>query len=241
MDILDPGTGLWPPSYLVKKHPWARRIKLRASIQHGLEVIVPRHFNLKDLPRLLEKNRLWIEKQLLQLEGARQAGSEEELPTLIYFKALDRNWNLYYVAGGARLALKKGRIDELIVVVPQEDKEACKKLLVRWIKKQAKVELLSQLEQVSLRIGIPYNKAMIRGQTTRWGSCTSKKSISLNYKLLFFPKELMLHVMIHELCHTIHMNHSAKFWHLVAQHDLHWREHRRLLRKAQSYIPSWLS
>ena len=86
------------------------------------------------------------------------------------------------------------------------------------------------LEQLAEEHGFHYNGLSIRAQKTRWGSCSSKKNINLNCKLLFMPVEVVNCVMIHELCHTIEMNHSSRFWDLVADCDPNYKENRKSLK-----------
>lgn len=88
---------------------------------------------------------------------------------------------------------------------------------------------------------LPFSNFSIREQSTRWGSCSVEKNISLNQQLMFLPYELVRYVIIHELCHTKELNHSKRFWHLVEKHDPNWQAHRKALRLAQSELPKWLS
>ena len=229
----------WPPAYVLKKHPRAKHVRFRASVRHGLELIVPLRFNLKTIPAILERNRTWIEKQLLVLK-ARFTKEAVSLPQEIEFAAFHQVWTMTYVSGTSRLKLISRPGQELVLFGKIQDEAACKKKLVVWIKAQAKELLLAALEEVSQELGLSYKSARIRDQLSRWGSCSAQKALSLNYKLLFLPKPLMRHILIHELCHTVHLNHSEKFWLLVAQHDQDSQKHRRALRKASSYLPLWL-
>ena len=65
--------------------------------------------------------------------------------------------------------------------------------------------------------GFSYNKLYIRNQKTCWGSCTSRKNINLNYRIIFLPERLRDYIIVHELCHLKELNHSEKFWHLVSK------------------------
>jgi hypothetical protein len=102
------------------------------------------------------------------------------------------------------------------------------------------MQLIPWLRQTSQEIKLPFNRAAVRGQKTLWASCSSKSNISLNFKLLFLPPHLVRYVFIHELCHTIHLNHSRKFWALVAEKEPNYRQYDAELNKAWVYIPEWL-
>lgn len=199
----------WPPSYIVRRHPLARHVKLHASRVDGLVISTPKRFNLKHIPQILEENRNWIIARLKEL----QTNMLHELPTIIELPALGL------------------KIDNIY----QNHEE-----LIRSLRKLAKDFLNKELIKVSQACQLPFSKLSVRNQKTMWGSCTAKNAISLNYKLIFLPYSLARHVMIHELCHTQHHNHSTKFWQLVASYDSNWREHRRQLRRAENLIPRWL-
>src|SRR5205085_9394875 len=129
---------------------------------------------------------------------------------------------------------------EIVFVGKMLDKTIYRKKIIHWIKNQARQYLTQLLKTLSQQTHLYFDSVTIRDQKTRWGSCSSDKTISLNYKLIFLPEHLVRHVLIHELCHTIYLNHSDKFWHTVATFDANWREHRRELRKADQYMPVWV-
>ena len=78
------------------------------------------------------------------------------------------------------------------------------------------------------------NRITIRNQRTCWGSCSEHKNLNFNYKLLFLPRHLADYIIVHELCHLSELNHSSRFWDLVAQALPSYKEHRRELRKIKS-------
>lgn len=65
--------------------------------------------------------------------------------------------------------------------------------------------------------GFSWKKVFIRNQKTRWGSCSSQKNISINYKIVYLPPRLRDYLIVHELCHLKEMNHSPRFWALVRE------------------------
>ena len=92
------------------------------------------------------------------------------------------------------------------------------------------------LEDLAEKHGFHYKKLSIRSQKTRWGSCSSSKNISLNSKLLLFSRDIVQYVMIHELCHTIQMNHSSSFWKLVEDCDPNFKNNRKELKQQEKLI-----
>jgi predicted metal-dependent hydrolase len=132
---------------------------------------------------------------------------------------------------GALFYLIQGPIDQHSLIL---------KSLKRFIKQLAQQYLIPWLDQLSLEIAFPYKAASIRSQSTLWGSCTAAKKISLNVKLLFLPHALTRYVLLHELCHTQHLNHSKSYWNLLKRFDPHCLAHRRMLRSASQYLPSWI-
>ncbi len=78
-------------------------------------------------------------------------------------------------------------------------------------------------------MGLHYNSIFIRGQRTRWGSCSPAGNLTLNWKLLMAPEEIIDYVVIHELTHLKHMNHSKKFWDMVEQYCPDWKRYRKWL------------
>ena len=117
---------------------------------------------------------------------------------------------------------------EIVFVGKKVDKQIYKKKLIAWIKNQSKKHLSVELATLSQQTNMNFDTLTIRDQKTRWGSCTSDKSISLNYKLIFLPQRLMQHVIIHELCHTLYLNHSDFFWNKVAEFDTDWHDTKRI-------------
>ena len=91
--------------------------------------------------------------------------------------------------------------------------------------------LPEKVSRFAQQLGVSYGRITIRSQRTRWGSCSAKGNLSFNCLLMLVPEKVLDYVIVHELCHRREMNHSAKFWVLVAQVLPNWRECRDWLRK----------
>lgn len=226
----------WPPPYKIRKHRRARSVKLRASKKNGLEVTVPYRFSLHEVPEIVDKHREWITKQLLKIA----AQTSDELPDVIHFKCTQETYQIQYLASDKKLALFVRPTKEIVLFGNMSDKTLIKRKLLLWVKEEAKRNLIPMLAALSQELRLPFYEAGVRDQQTLWGSCTRDKRISLNYKLIFLPTALARHVMIHELCHTKHLNHSEKFWQLVAAFDPACENHKRILRRADELIPTWI-
>jgi len=90
-----------------------------------------------------------------------------------------------------------------------------KEIIKKFLKECADKYLIDRLDYISKQLCIPYNKSKIISAKSKWGSCDSLKNISLNFKLIMLPKNLIDYVICHELCHTKELNHSVRFWDLL--------------------------
>ena len=105
--------------------------------------------------------------------------------------------------------------------------------------REAHAALGPWLDRSSLETGLRYARIQIRRQRTRWGSCSRNGTISLNACLLFQPPDVVNYLLIHELAHTRHMNHSRRFWSLVEKHEPRWQELDAGLTRGWREVPAW--
>ena len=103
--------------------------------------------------------------------------------------------------------------------------------IIRWYRQMGKEILLPRVKELSDRYGFHYTMAKITSAKTRWGSCSGKNAICLSWYLVMAPKQVADSVMIHELCHTIHHDHSHAFWSLVEQLMPDYQQHRQWLKE----------
>jgi predicted metal-dependent hydrolase len=119
------------------------------------------------------------------------------------------------------------------------DEPDCRAALARWLVREARRRLSERLDMLGARLGLRPRAVSIRRQHTRWGSCSSTKTISLNARLLFLPLALVDYVLIHELCHLEEMNHSHRFWAMVERYVPDFRALDRALRDGWNRVPRW--
>jgi predicted metal-dependent hydrolase len=226
----------WPPPYKIKKHRQAKYVKIRTGQDYCLEITTPMRFNIKDIPSILEEHKTWITNQFAKLSKKQF----NILPDCINLNAINETWSIQSLACDAKLEMFVRPTKEIVFVGKVQAITWYREKLISWARKQAKKYLSIELEKLSKEMKLSYDSLTIRDQKTRWGSCSSNKSINLSYKLIFLPPRLSRHVMIHELSHLEHLNHSEKFWNKVAELDPDWRIHKRELRHANQYVPDWI-
>ena len=234
------------PEYKVKISKKAKYYSLKFTVQNGLEVIIPHDKPLekKDIREMLHDGRFWIESTRKRIDHQRSELKKRNLfslPRQINLRAIDRNFKVRYRKTSAdTVTIQEKSGDELFVTGATKDDEQCAIAFRKWMSDLGREMLVPRLDKLSKRTRLPYKKAAIRGQKTRWGSCSSNGTISLNYKMLFLPPEVVQYVMIHELCHTVQMNHSKAFWELVEKFEKNYRDYEETLRIASRNMPLWL-
>lgn len=230
-------------SYQIRVSLKAKHVYIKVSHLGEVEVVVPKGFDQRRIPEILQRRQDWIAKTIERIEAERQLVQSEPagvLPERILLRSLAEEWSVTHrpLDGTSVKLFVVG--DRQLVLQGLLEKDMCQEALRRWLTRKAYLHLIPWLERVSQDVTLTFSKASVRGQKTRWASCSSKKSISLNYKLLFLPPHLVRYVFIHELCHTIHLNHSLNFWTLVAQKEPNYKQLDIELRKAWRYVPTWV-
>jgi len=236
------------PAYTVRVSDRAKSVRLSLSVEAGLEVVIPADYDHLKVPELIHKKLDWIVRNQLKLdqrEAFFQSQAPHELPDRINLRSLGEEWQIEYqqVSTKSRAIVIQEKKSELTLVVKGHitDIEACKFFLKQWLMQKAETHLFSWLRKVSIRTKLPYRTTAVRSQKTLWGSCSGNRNISLNYKLLFLEANVVEYVLIHELCHTIHMNHSDKFWGLVSKFEPNYKILDKSLNQSWQVIPAWLN
>jgi predicted metal-dependent hydrolase len=215
--------------YRIRRSERARRARILVD-GDGVEVVVPSRFPLRDVEPFVEEKRAWIERTL-----ARMRETELELPP----PRLADGGEVPYL--GERLTLAVAverrrkrehvarRGDELRLSLPPD--VTVRDALERWYRRRARAEVAPRLDAACVRWGSAYTTLQIRGQRTRWASCSSSGAMSFNWRLLLAPEEVVDYVVEHEVAHLEVLDHSQRFWRLVGKRCPRYREHERWLRR----------
>lgn len=220
--------------YVVRYSARAKRLQIRVRPWFGVEIVAPQHCSAARVERFVLAQREWIDNAIRSLPPAPPADS---LPQTVALPAIGRDWGLRY---GAPVRAVGARGGILYVPADVDAPAVARQQLCHWLAATARRTLLPRLDVLARRYGFSYQKVSVRGQRTRWGSCSARKHLSINYKLLFVAPDLVDYLFVHELAHTRHLNHSARFWRLVEDCLPDYRELERRMNLAWKDVPGWV-
>lgn len=225
-----------PFTYIVRESTRAKHPQLRITPRHGLEVIVPKRLRQFDVSAFVQQKQHWIEKHL----PAKIASTEHNtLPNQLSLRSIEEDWSVNYIPN-QRFNLIENPLQQLTLLGDINHTARCHAQLIHWLKRKAEFHLGPWLLALSREVALPFRHFQIRAQQTRWGSCSSDGDIMLNYQLLFLPRLLTRHILLHELVHTRHMHHGPRFWTLLKQLDENTKEHAHQTKRASIYVPAWV-
>lgn len=227
-------------TYTVKRSLRAKRVRLEVRQQTGLTVVVPHSYKIGQLPRLLKSKERWISSNLARCSHFQSLSAEKELRSGDTVSYLGRDLELVKreTHSGVDGVTLEGNT---LAVSPGLFKNGILKLaLEQWYRTEAAKLINERADKLSSQMGISYKRIVIRGQKTRWGSCSHKKNLSFNWKLIMAPEPVIDYVIIHELTHLKEMNHSKRFWELVAQYCPRWREYKKWLKQHEADLTAKL-
>lgn len=217
----------------------ARRLTVRVFHSGRVEVVVPARTSRTAIERFIERHRSWIEKKRAE---ARQNALPAEAfpPQSIELSAAGESWRLHVAAGRGRAKIQPIAPGLLRLSGDVSNTRAVQHALQTWLIRRAAEVFAPILERTAREMDLPYRRLAVRRQRTRWGSCSIRGTISLNCCLLFQRPEVLQYLLVHELAHVRHMNHSARFWDLVARYCPDCRRLDRELLDGWRRVPSWV-
>jgi predicted metal-dependent hydrolase len=191
-----------PDNYrLVEKE--VKHARVRVSENGIVRLIIPPSFSEEDVLALIQKKQKWIEKNLRFFEGMSRIELQRNQILLLgnrytYFYDTDYEQKVQIDHEHKTIRAKR----DLLHIPTQE----------KWLKTIAKKHLTARLDELASNLGFKYNRLFIRNQRKKWGNCSKNKNISLNWRLIKAPHFVIDYLIVHELVHTLVMNHSLKYW-----------------------------
>ncbi|MDE2196454.1 MAG: M48 family metallopeptidase [Gammaproteobacteria bacterium] len=228
-------------AYHWRRSPRAKQLQVRITPWQGIEVVIPRHYSKRRVRAFLASQQNWI-RATWQRMKSQIVDAECTLPAALDLRAIGEYWRINYQRCGSirKHAAADAQTGILTVYADPSSESGCRRALRGWLTRRARESLGMQAAQLGQVLGCGYRRLQIRGQKSRWGSCSSNKTLSLNYKLLFLEPELVRYLLVHELMHLRVLDHSQRFWKLVATHEPGWRQLDEDLGEAWRDVPAWV-
>ena len=210
--------------YTIRRSSRARRVRVTVDGAGEVVVTLPKKAAERRAAEAVKELRPWIDRR----RGALLRAAEEvarEPGTLPYLGT-----TLRVVAEPGRERVH--RRGDVLLVPPGDSRDA----IERYYRRRARAEIGPRLDAATARAGSRHAGLTIRGQRTRWASCSSTGAMSFNWRLLLAPEPVLDYVIEHEVCHLEVMDHSPRFWALLESRSPGWREHAGWLRRYGSTL-----
>lgn len=210
----------------IRKSARATQVKLRVAPDGTLKASMPVYAPLFLLKRLVKSSRVELRRMV-----------EQARPISNYYhgQQIGKSHTLI-VRPAPRLSVVRNK-QQIVVNLPESKQlsdtdvlNAIREVTIAALRVEAKSYLPKRLAYLANQLGFSYERVRFSHASSRWGSCSSTGTISLNIALMKLPFELIDYVIVHELAHTHEMNHSERFWQLVSKGDPLYKQHRKLLK-----------
>jgi predicted metal-dependent hydrolase len=206
-------------SYTIRRSSRARRVRVTVHAHTGVEVVLPARAPERAAAAAVSELRPWIERRLSEAQRVLAQISE-------------RHGTLPYLDGTLTLVAQDGRKrvhrDGERLLVPAGD---CRAAIEQFYRRAARAEVAARLDRATELAGCSYAGLDIRAQRTRWASCSAGGRMSFNWRLMLAPERVLQYVVWHEVCHLEVLDHSPRFWALVARRWPTYREDRSWLSR----------
>ena len=222
--------------YSISYSDRARRVSVKLCPYKGVRLVVPAAMPMSAAMTFLQQHSAWVERHASIWQPALRGA---ELPTQIDLPALSQSWSVHYDANPLHKRARIIETDNSLTYCGTDEPAQQRAQLQQWLHRKAVQYLTPRLQHWSEQTGLVHSDVSFGRSKTLWGTCRHDKHIRLNTRLLCVAPQLVDYVLIHELAHTQHLNHSAKFWHLVARWYPQHVEARQQLKHAQKNIPTW--
>jgi len=229
--------------YSVRESNRAKRISMRVDLNKGLELVYPEGISEPAPEEVLAQNEEWVLETLEKLENRLETQFQRQYIQDEIFRYLGNDYALNFIQkkNGKRITIKfSDDNNTLNVALPPDietsDTEAIQEAVEKFYRKKAKDYLPDRAREIADELGHEIKRVYVKNQKTRWGSCSSKNNINLNLRLMMTPKEAIDYIIIHELCHMTHMDHSKAFWDLVETHCPRYKYWRKWFKQNSQYL-----
>lgn len=193
----------------------AKRLQIRVG-HDGAEIVLPKRLAVREAEEFLRQRSKWVLAKLSELRATRRNVDHEAFPPGNAV-LLAGEWLAVRIARNG--AEKRGHIrlvdGEVVIRLPNAAGACLHTLLERWLRRRARREITQCIARRSEEMDVRPAGLSIRDQRTRWASCSSAGNVSFSWRLICAPPDVLDYIVVHELAHLVHLNHSKRFWRIV--------------------------
>lgn len=228
-------------AYQIEK---SNRKTISIRVNHdGVIVRAPRGLSNQKIRELIQTKARWILQKYQEVSESAPVNPKRDYQDGTTFWYRGKALSLKLVQGSEyQLKENEGQVliegDQIVVALSDFSHGAILNLLEQWFRYEARIRIMERVQYYTARYGFgkPVSRIFIKDQKSRWGSCSSKCNLNFNYRLIMAPDEVLDYVVVHELCHLLHMNHSSAFWDAVERILPDYQRSREWLRKNGSKL-----
>lgn len=198
---------------------YSRRKTISISVEAPgrVSVIAPEGLSDDEVISRVKTKARWIVQKLYEVKNVKTIPVKKEYVNGESFMYLGRNYSLQLITDTeTKKPVVKLYQGKFTVTTPTWDEEMIKKAMEAWYRNKAKEQIKERIKYYQPRVGAKPARVTVKEQKKRWGSCSSKGNLNFNWRAVMAPSPVLDYIIVHELCHLIHHNHSREFWNLVA-------------------------
>lgn len=193
---------------------------------HGVRVVLPED-STTDPEELLKENAVWVLEKKQKYDAYREQIPNREFEEGERFPFLGDQYEIVVEQRPSSQVIE----NEFRLARHHVEQTSIKRALETLYRRKARELFEERANHFAEEMGVEYDKIEVRNQRTKWGSCSTTGTLSLNWRLMMAPVDVLDYIVIHELAHLREQNHSEEFWSLVAEHDPEYTEHAEWLEE----------
>jgi hypothetical protein len=207
-----------------------KNITIKVDAGGQVTVLAPLGTSKRTIREQVESKARWILKQIEYFKSLAITPHQFKEGELFLYLGREYYLHLEPKPSLSQMEVRLDR-DKLVLLIPSSHRGMVKEGLETWYRRQAREKITERIACYEDRIARVPGRIVIKSQKCRWGSCSARGNLNFNWRIIMAPERVVDYIVVHELCHLLELNHSRKFWALVAQIIPDYKENKEWLQK----------
>ncbi len=211
-----------------------KRITLKINSEGNVKIVIPMRVSKESAEKIIEDKKEWILDKLQKINEKKDIIKEKELKSGEELFFMGKKYILKITESDKKECVNIKNDEEIEIYIKNEnsgDENKIKKIIMEWYMEELKILLKEKVEKYSKLINKYPKSVTIKKLKSSWGICSFYGDISINWRIIMAPEEVIDYLIVHELCHLVHHNHSKKYWELVESIIENHKEKRKWLKE----------